>query len=100
MPLASLWREHLEAGCPNELQGVEIAGTDVVALDAEVTAYVSAVVTQTCTNTDEQVSRRLEEIRKALEQTVPHAPQPLASYCSRLNCLVSAALTRLQGKPH
>src|SRR5262245_59768456 len=100
MPLARLWREHLEAGCPSELQGVEIAGSDVVALDAEVTAYVSAVVTQTCINTDERVSRRLEEIRRALEQTRSHAPEPVANYCTRLNGLVSAALTRLRDKPN
>ncbi len=98
MPLARLWREHLEAGCPSALQGVEIAGSDVVALDAEVTAYVSAVVTQTCINTDERVSRRLEEIHAALEQTRIDAPEPLASYCARLIGLVNAALTRLRAK--
>jgi hypothetical protein len=86
---------HLEAGCPSGLQGVEIAGSDVVALDAEVTAYVSAVVTQTCVNTDQRVSRRLEEIHAALEQMLAHAPGPVASYCSRLDCLVTAALIRL-----
>ncbi len=100
MPLARLWREHLEAGCPSGLQGVEFAGSDVVALDAEVTAYVSAVVTQTCMNTDERVSRRLEEIHAALEQTLTSASPPVASYCARLDCLVSAALVRLRAKPH
>jgi hypothetical protein len=100
MPLARLWREHLEAGCPSELQGVQIAGSDVVALDAEVTAYVSAVVTQTCRNTDQRVSQRLEEIRIALEQTLTHAREPVAGYCTRLNCLVSPALSRLQTKPN
>ena len=99
MPLARLWREHLEAGCPSELQGVEIAGSDVVALDAEVTAYVSAVVTQTCRNTDERVSRRLEEIHEALEQTLTHAPEPVANYCARLDVLIGAALVRLRAKP-
>ncbi len=99
MPLARLWREHLEAGCPSALQGVEIAGSDVVALDAEVTAYVSAVVTQTCINTDERVSRRLEEIHAALEEMLTSAPEPAASYCTRLNSLVSAALARLRAKP-
>ena len=28
MQLARLWREHLAAGCPRELAGVEIAGSD------------------------------------------------------------------------
>lgn len=96
MPLARLWREHLEAGCPSGLQGVEIAGSDIVALDAEVTAYVSAIVTQTCANTDERVSRRLEEIHAALGRTLTHAPEPVVRYCTRLDCLVSAALTRLR----
>ena len=100
MPLARLWREHLEAGCPSELKGVEIAGSDVVALDAEVTAYVSAVVTRTCRNTDQRVSRRLEEIRAALEQTLTDPREPVAGYCTRLNGLVSAALRRLQAQPN
>jgi len=98
MPLARLWREHLEAGCPSDLQGVEIAGSDVVALDAEVTAYVSAVVTRTCLNTDERVSRRLEEIHRALEQASAHAPAPVATYCARLDGLIGAALVRLGAK--
>ena len=98
MPLARLWREHLEAGCPSGLQGVEIAGSDVVALDAAVTAYVSAVVTRTCLDTDEAVSRRLDEIHTALEQTRAHAPEPVAVYGTRLNYLVAAALTRLRTK--
>jgi len=98
MPLVRLWREHLEAGSPNGLQGVEIAGSDVVALDAEVTAYVSAVVTQTCINTDDRVSRRLEEIHAALERMLIQAPEPVASYCIRLDRLISAALTRLRAK--
>jgi hypothetical protein len=42
------------------------------------------------------VSRRLEEIHIALEQTLTHGPEGVASYCTRLNCLVSAALTRLR----
>ena len=100
MPLARLWREHLEAGCPSELQGVELAGSDVVALDAEVTAYVSAVVTRTCPNTDERVSRRLEEIHRALEQASTYAPAPVATYCARLNGLIGAALVRLGTKPN
>jgi hypothetical protein len=98
MPLATLWREHLEAGCPSGVQGVEIAGSDLVALDAEVTAYVSGVVTHTCINTDDRITRRLEEIQAALGQPLAHAPQSEVSYCSRLNGLVSAALTRLRAK--
>src|SRR4051812_42784293 len=49
MALSRLWREHLEAGCPRELTGVEIAGTDARALDAEITACVSALLTRTIT---------------------------------------------------
>jgi uncharacterized protein (DUF362 family) len=48
-------------------EGVEIAGSDVVALDAEVTAYVSALITRVC-NIDERVERRLEEIHTVLEK--------------------------------
>jgi hypothetical protein len=91
MQLADLWREHLEAGCPGELKGVEIAGSDVVTLDAEVTAYVSAVIMRTA-DTDERVCRRLHEIHEALERTLADAGKPVAGYCERLNRLVNAAL--------
>jgi hypothetical protein len=91
MQLARLWREHLEAGCPGELQGLEIAGSGVVALDAEVTACVSAIVTGRC-DAGEHIVRRLEEIQKALENTPLHTEDPIAGYCERLNRLVSAAL--------
>jgi hypothetical protein len=91
MQLAHLWREHLEAGCPSELKGVEIAGSDVVTLDAEVTACVSAVIMRTG-NTDERVCRRLQEIHEALERTLACAGEPVAGYCERLSRLVNAAL--------
>jgi hypothetical protein len=63
--LSRLWREHLEAGCPTELIGVEIAGTDARALDAEITACVSALLTHTIT-VDGRIERRLTEISTAL----------------------------------
>ena len=44
MQLARLWREHLAAGCPTEVAGVEIAGSDARALDAEITACASALI--------------------------------------------------------
>lgn len=91
MQLAHLWREHLEAGYPSELKGVEIAGCDVVTLDAEVTACVSAVIMRTG-DTDERICRRLQEIHEALERTLDDAGEPAAGYCERLNRLVNAAL--------
>jgi hypothetical protein len=44
------------------------------------------------------VTRRLEEIHAALERVLAHAPEPVASYCTRLDCLVNAALTRLRAQ--
>ena len=65
MQLARLWRQHLEAGYPHELTGVEIAGTDARALDAEITSCVSALLTRTMT-VDDRIERRLTEISSAL----------------------------------
>lgn len=91
MKLSRLWREHLEAGCPNELAGVEIAGTDARALDAEITACVSALLTRSIT-VDGRIERRLAEISTALLNKQIGAQEPVAQYCERLNKLVSAVL--------
>lgn len=95
MQLARLWREHLEAGCPSELTGVEIAGTDARALDAEITACVSAFLTHTLT-VDGRIERRLLEIRSALDRKQLESEPPVAEYCARLNQLVGAVLVRVQ----
>jgi len=62
MQLARLWRQHLEAGYPRELIGVEIAGTDARALDAEITSCVSALLTHTMT-VDDRIERHLPTSR-------------------------------------
>jgi hypothetical protein len=91
MQLSRLWREHLQAGCPNELAGVEIAGTNARELDAEITACVSALLTRTLI-VDGRIERRLNEIRTELERKQIGAEEPVAQYCERLNKLVSAVL--------
>ena len=96
MQLTRLWREHLEAGCPNELTGVEIAGTDARALDAEITACVSAVLTRSII-VDGRIERRLNEISTALVHKQAAAKEPVAQYCARLNKLVSAVLVESKG---
>lgn len=92
MQLARLWRQHLEAGYPHELKGVEIAGTDARALDAEITSCVSALLTRTMT-VDDRIERRLTEISCALAHKQAAADAPVAEFCQRLNGLVSAVLT-------
>ena len=92
MQLAQLWREHLKAGYPNELTGMEIAGTDARALDAEITSCVSAMLTRQFT-IDRRMERRLSEISSALSNKEVEAEKPVAEYCHRLNQLVSAVLT-------
>ena len=92
MQLARIWREHLAAGCPSELAGVEIAGSDARTLDAEITACVSALLCQSLT-VDERIERRLTEISSALVDKQAEAQEPVAAYCARLNRLVSAVLT-------
>jgi hypothetical protein len=96
MQLSRLWREHLEAGCPSELAGVEIAGTDARALDAEITACVSALLTHTI-KVDGRIERRLNEISTALSDKQAGAKAPVAQYCARLNKLVSAVLVESRG---
>jgi hypothetical protein len=92
MQLASIWREHLAAGCPSELAGVEIAGSDARTLDAEITACVSALICQSII-VDQRIERRLTEISTALLDKQAQSNEPVATYCARLNRLVSAVLS-------
>ena len=92
MQLAQLWREHLNAGYPNELAGVQIAGTDARALDAEITSCVSAVLTRQL-KIDSRMQRRLVDISSALANKETDAEAPVAAYCHRLNQLVNSVLT-------
>jgi hypothetical protein len=90
MQLSQMWREHLQAGCPPEMRGLNIAGTAARELDAEITACVSACVTHSL-KMDSRIERRLHDIAQALENVEPVSPE-VAAYCSRLNKLVSAVL--------
>jgi hypothetical protein len=91
MQLARIWCEHLAAGCPRELAGVEIAGSDARTLDAEINACVSALICRSMT-VDERIERRLTDISTALAGKQAEADEPVATYCARLNRLVSAVL--------
>lgn len=91
MELARLWKEHLDAGCPSELSGFEIAGVDAVALDAEITACVSAMITRRLIP-DERMAHRLEEVSHALVRASTEQAEPVSGYAQRLNRLVSAVL--------
>ena len=90
MQLSQMWREHLQAGCPPEMRGLNIAGTAARELDAEITACVSASLTHSL-KMDSRIERRLLDIAHALETVEPASPE-VAEYCSRLNKLVSAVL--------
>ncbi|MGH8230044.1 MAG: hypothetical protein ACREU3_19420 [Steroidobacteraceae bacterium] len=92
MRLARLWREHLAAGCPRELTGIEIAGMDARELDAEINACVSALLTHTL-KVDGRIERRLVEVSEDLTRRQSSSEPPVAQYCARLNQLVSAVLT-------
>ena len=92
MQLARLWREHLAAGCPTELAGVEIAGSDARALDAEITSCASALICRKMI-VDTRMERRLTEIRTALVDKQADTEEPTAAaYYARLNELVGAVL--------
>jgi hypothetical protein len=91
MQLARLWREHLALGCPTELAGVQIAGSDARVLDAEITACASAMICRSMT-VDSRMERRLSEISAALADKQTDTRDPAAAYYARLNELVSAVL--------
>lgn len=91
MQLARMWREHLAAGCPSELAGVEVAGTDARELDAEITACVCGFITHTL-KVDARIERRLTEVCEDLKRRQNEADPVVAQYCARLNALVSAVL--------
>jgi hypothetical protein len=92
MQLARIWREHLAAGCPNEVASVEIAGSSARALDAEITACASALICRSM-RVDSRIERRLTEIRTALADKQADAEEPAAAaYYARLNELVGAVL--------
>jgi hypothetical protein len=91
MQLSQMWREHLKAGCPPEIRGVHIAGTAASALDAEITACVSACVAHSL-KMDSRIERRLHDIAHALEDFQGQSTPEVAAYCTRLNKLVSAVL--------
>lgn len=92
MELPRLWREHLAAGCPQELSGLEIAGVDARELDAEISACVSALLSRSLT-VDGRIERRLAEVSEDLVRRQSSAEPPVAQYCARLNQLVRAVLT-------
>jgi len=91
MQLSQMWREHLQAGCPPEMRGFNIAGTTARELDAEITACVSACVTHSL-KMDSRIERRLHDIAHALESMQDQGTPEVAAYCNRLNKLVSAVL--------
>ena len=91
MQLSQMWREHLQAGCPPEMRGLNIAGTAARELDAEITACVSACVTHSL-KMDSRIERRLHDISSALESMQGQGSPEVAAYCMRLNKLVSAVL--------
>lgn len=93
MGLVQLWSEHRDAGCPSELNGLRIAGKDAPALDAEITAWVSACLSQGF-RIDARVERRLAEVSAALAEVEPSLQPEAAHYCARLNRLVGAVLVQ------
>jgi hypothetical protein len=106
MQLARLWREHMAAGCPTELAGVQIAGSDARALDAEITSCASALICRRMT-VDSRMERRLTDIRIALADKLAHCglarygqadtdERVAAAYYKRLNELVGAVLGESQ----
>jgi hypothetical protein len=91
----------MAAGCPTELAGVEIAGSDARALDAEITSCASALICRRMT-VDSRMERRLTDIRTDLADKLARYGQAdtdepvAAAYYKRLNELVGAVLVESQ----
>jgi hypothetical protein len=98
MQLSQMWREHQQAGCPPGIREFNIAGTAASALDAEITACVSACVTHSL-KMDARIERRLHDIAHALEDARGQSNPEVAEYCTRLNRLVSAVLVNAVPAP-
>ncbi len=98
MQLSQMWREHLQAGFPPGVRELSIAGTAASALDAEITACVSACVTHQL-RMDSRIERRLHDIAHALEDVQGQSTPEVAAYCTRLNRLVSAVLVNAAPAP-
>ncbi len=100
MHLSRLWRDHVAAGYSSKVAGVEIAGSDAHALDAEITACVSAYLYRGMA-VDERIVRRLLEISRALVEKQSQSDESVAAYCAHLNELVIAVLAdaRLTQRP-
>jgi hypothetical protein len=98
MQLSQMWREHLKAGRPPEILEMNIAGTAASALDAEITACVSACVAHSL-KMDSRIERRLQDISHALEDVQIQSTPEIAAYCTRLNNLVSAVLVNAGPAP-
>lgn len=97
MHLTRMWCDHVAARDASKLAGVEIAGSDARALDAEITACVSAYLCR-CMTVDERIERRLIEISRALADKQAHSDAPVAAYCARLNELVIAVLAESRSR--
>jgi hypothetical protein len=97
MHLTRMWRDHVAAGYSSKLVGLQIAGSDARALDAEITACVSAYVCR-CMAVDERIERRLIEISRALSDKQAHSDEAVAAYCASLNELVIAVLAESRPK--
>ncbi|MGC5021684.1 hypothetical protein [Micromonospora sp. DT47] len=90
--VADLWETHLQAPFPSRLRGTEVAGVDMVMLDADVAGCVSSWL-QNRGSLDARRRRVLASCQEQLIRVIPVLADQEAAYYRRLHdmaALVSA----------
>ncbi|MFD9542294.1 hypothetical protein [Streptomyces sp. NPDC060022] len=97
--VARLWQEHLGARFPAELRGAELAGADMVLLDADIAGCVSVWLNNGGALDTERLSI-LRDCIAALEQILSLLNEPAGlRYYQRLHQLALSVSTAEAPKP-
>jgi hypothetical protein len=88
------WREHLEAPFPDALAGSEVAGVDLVLLDADAAGCISTYVAGRGERLDDECRQVLGRCFAELERVTASLDGEARTYFGRLHGLVGEVLTK------
>jgi hypothetical protein len=88
------WREHLEAPFPDALAGSEVAGVDLVLLDADAAGCIGTYVAGRGARLDEECRQVLGRCLAELERVTASLDGEARTYFGRLHGLVGEVLTK------
>jgi hypothetical protein len=89
--VAALWEAHRRAAFPPRLRGADVAGVDVVTLDATVAGCVSTWL-ENGGSLDDRARTALSGCRDDLAQVLPELAGEEAAYLARLRDLAALIL--------